>query len=231
MFPFFKKHRRTIELSTSTKITPERIEALSFPDLFKDIGDPLQFGRHDTPLKFWLPKAADQVIRDISSQAGDSQSEAFRQLLFTHCYGLYAFTKLRDMKKEIFKDEDSKIFYSLVGHDETPPGKKRITTYWVQELGKNVVSVKIWISARIRDDLQLLANHTGIKLSHYIREIVISRLLGHGTLPKRLSMIEAVPLPAAEDWCNDVNVPWKQVSKVEYEDAEIRQSRFEWVNE
>lgn len=51
------------------------------------------------------------------------------------------------------------------------------------------MSIKLWLPKRLRDDLQVLADHTGIRLSQYVREIVISRLLGHGTLPKRPEML------------------------------------------
>ena len=48
-------------------------------------------------------------------------------------------------------------------------------------------------------------------MSQYVREIVISRLLGHGTLPLRPEMLQAMPLPSAQDWCDDKEVPMRQL--------------------
>ncbi|WP_323003869.1 hypothetical protein [Denitromonas sp.] len=91
--------------------------------------------------------------------------------------------------------------------------------------------IKVWIPARMRSDLQALADHVGIKLSQYVREIVISRLLGHGTLPKRPEMIEAVPLPSAEEWCDGRKIPMRQVSRDEYWKAAEGEMRTDWVDE
>ena len=83
----------------------------------------------------------------------------------------------------------------------------------------------------MRSDLQALADHVGIKLSQYVREIVISRLLGHGTLPKRPEMIDAVPCPSAEEWCDGKTVDMRQVSLDEYRKAPEGEVRAKWVDE
>lgn len=87
--------------------------------------------------------------------------------------------------------------------------------HWVPELGKNIAPIKVWIPARMKADLQLLADHAEIPLSQFVREIVISRLLGHGTLPARPLLTRAEPT-AADAWCEDQDVPWREVSAEEY---------------
>ena len=94
---------------------------------------------------------------------------------------------------------------------------KKDPTYWVPELGKNVTSLKIWMSNQMYADLEALARHSSITVSQYVREIVISRLLGHGTLPKRPEMLEAVPLPWAERWEAGQDVQMRQVTFEEYQ--------------
>ena|ERR1035437_4025262 len=95
--------------------------------------------------------------------------------------------------------------------------KKRVQTYRVPELvlGKNVVAIKVWLVERMRRDLQVLADHVGLNLSQYAREITISRLLGHGSLPYRREMLEAVPLPFTHDWCEGKSVPMRQAAEGE----------------
>lgn len=80
-----------------------------------------------------------------------------------------------------------------------PKGKKRIDTYWVPELGKNVAPMKVWIPKCMKADLQTLGEHAGLTLCNYVREILISRLLGHGMLPQRTTMLKASPTPATDD--------------------------------
>jgi hypothetical protein len=91
------------------------------------------------------------------------------------------------------------------------------------------VPIKVWVPSRIRTDLQILADHVGIKLSQYVREIVISRLLGHGTLPLRPAMLVATPLPSAEQWCEGQEVSMRQVNEDEYRQCEERKRQTEWV--
>lgn len=82
----------------------------------------------------------------------------------------------------------------------------------------------------MRTDLEALAEHNDIKLSQFVREIVISRLLGHGTLPNRPGMIEAVPLPSAEQWCDGQAVPMREVNRLEYFEHPEGRIRTEWVD-
>jgi len=57
------------------------------------------------------------------------------------------------------------------------------------ELGKNTYDVKVWIAKLMKNDLQQLADETNLKLSHFIREIIISSLFGHTYLPEREKII------------------------------------------
>jgi hypothetical protein len=78
-------------------------------------------------------------------------------------------------------------------------------------------------------DLQALTDHVGIKLSQYTREIVISHLLDHGTLPKHPEMIEAGPLSSAKEWCGGKLIPC--VGSVGEVLERSRELRTEWVDD
>jgi len=69
------------------------------------------------------------------------------------------------------------------------------------------------------------------KLSQYVREIVISRLLGHGALPKRPQMLDAAPLPSVEDWCEGREVPMRRVTWEECWAHPEGERRKEWIDE
>lgn len=235
MWPFFG--RNTQQGSTNTpsprytgsEQQSPRQSPMRFAELVSGMGGFDDFNNHDTALKFWLPEAANTALEEISEMYGNSMSEALRQLFATHCYGIYAFQVMTQANPKLFKDPGQVMFSR--GVSEPPAGKKRVETYWVPELGKNVMPVKVWIPKRMRHDLQLLADHVGIKLSQYLREIVIARLLGHGTLPMRPEMLKAEPLPSAEDWCEDHELTMREATEHEYFKHPLGERRIEWVDE
>ena len=230
MYPFFRKKRVDHE---SVKFDQPAPKALAFSALVDDMGDFRDLGVHDVALKFWLPEPAEKAIQELSKINGESMSESLRQFFVIHCYGLYMFSVMTQKMPKLFKDPEPVRFSRTRDADQEadPPGKKRETTYWVLELGKNVAPIKIWVPQRVKADLQVLADHVDITLSQYLREVVISRLLGHGTLPKRPEMLLATPLKAASDWCEDIEVAWTQVSYAQYKDAPLRESRVAWVDD
>lgn len=228
MWPFLRRQKKS-----DSKIYPAALDhrprPMRFAQLIDGMGDFSDLARHESALKFWLPEPAAEAIKELCERNGDSMSEALRQFFAQHCYGIYAFKLMNDAIPTLFRDPAPPMFSRRAA--EIPPGKKRIDTYWVPELGKNVMPIKVWLPERMRSDLQALADHVDIPLSQYIREIVISRLLGHGTLPMRPEMVEAVPLQSADEWCDGQKVPMRQVSQDEYWKADDGEMRTEWVDE
>lgn len=227
MWPVFENDQTKKRNSIDAGDAAQQRRPLKFAQLVEDMGDFHDLKQHDTAMKFWLPEPASEAMEELASLNGDSMSEALRQLFVAHCYGIYAYQVMIKAIPELFSDSKGIQFSEL--DVATPAGKKRVDTYWVPELGKNVVPIKVWIPARVRRDLQSLADHVGIKFSQYVREIIISRLLGHGTLPKRPEMIAAFPLPSAEDWSENREVPMRQVNEDEYCRCNIREEHTEWV--
>jgi len=224
MWPIFKK-KQTESVHAPTSVPDRR--PLAFEQILAGMGDLSALANNDTPTKFWLPEAAALALEDFSKIQGLSASEMLRHFFASHCYGVYVVELLRRKSPDVFSDANIRF---NVESSDPPPGKKREVTYWVPELGKNIAPIKTWIAGRLRKDLQALADHTGIPLFQYLREIVISRLLGHGMVPKRPEMLEAAPLPAADDWCNDKEVPWKQVDREAYLSAREGKTEELWVD-
>jgi hypothetical protein len=78
----------------------------------------------------------------------------------------------------------------------------------------------------VKADLQALADHVGISLSQYAREIVISRSLGHAKLPMREAMLDAVEMSVADRWVSGGEVPLRQVSAEELGSSLAVESRL-----
>lgn len=246
MWPFLKKHQAPPVEPDQLVMPTSKRRPLRFDQLLDGIGDFTDLGTHDAVLKFWLPEPARAALEDLASRQGDSMSEMLRQCLAKHVYGIYAFQLMNDRHPGLFKlgiirptestmdSAEMPAFLRKASNPGSEPGpdrRKRIDTYWVPELGKNVVSMKLWLPGRLRNDLKVLADHAQIKLSQYVREIVISRLLGHGALPKRPEMLEAQPLHNAELWESGRRVPMHQVERDEYCKHDEGEVRTEWVQE
>ncbi|MDD1608343.1 MAG: hypothetical protein LUQ18_07575 [Methylococcaceae bacterium] len=207
----------------------ERRKPLTFSEIVVGMGDFSDFATHDAALKFWLPEPAEQVLREMSERSDLSVSELLRQFLAIHCYGLYAFYQMTDIMPKLFKEGQSDSRFSMVA-EEPPEYKKRVDTYWVPELGKNVAAIKVWIPKRVKADLQTLAEHVELTPSNYVREILISRLLGHGMLPSRPTMFKAFPTSATNDWEENRDVPWREISQDAFHSYSIGERRTEWVD-
>ena len=206
---------------------PSRKSPLQFQELVGLMGDVSDLSNNDVAFKFWIPESVKQALDEISDRASLSNSEFLRHFLIIHCYGLYAYTTMLDSNPRMFKGDHEDILFSR----RTPSGK-RIETYWVAELGKNVAPIKVWIPSRLRRDLEILAKHVNLTPSNYVREILISRLFGHGMLPKRPEMFEAFPTVDTENWCADRDVEWHEVGVDEFynykdEAREIRATYLE----
>ena len=202
---------------------------LTFAQLIADMGDFSDLAQHNVALKFWLPEAAEQALDEMSERNDLSTSKFLRQFFAIHCYGLYVFTLMIECMPRLFKEQTGVLFSRC--EMQPPLGKKRIDTYWVPELRKNVAPIKVWVPKRLKYDLQILSDHAGITLSNYAREIVISRLLSHGMLHQRPEMLKAFPEPAASEWDEDREAPWREVSEDEFFRHKIREMRTEWIDD
>lgn len=197
------------------------------------MGDLSNLMTNDVALKFWLPEPAERALDEMGERNGLSKSEFLRQFFAIHCYGLYAFYAMKDVRPSLFKEsfKGPNVLYQSALPEVLPPGKKRIETYWVPELGKNIAPIKVWMPKRLRNDLGSLAQHAELTISNYIREIVISRLLGQGMLPTRPEMFQVSATPAADDWIEGRDVRWREVSKVEYRQHSVSEVRTNIVDD
>lgn len=205
MWSFFKQKKDEQQAINNKPNKP-----MEFAELVSSMGDLSDLAIHDAALKFWAPEPAEKALVEICNRNGESLSASLRQFFILHCYGLYAYHTIQDLIPGFCKKNHGEIKYSI-----KPETKKRIATYWVVELGKNVAPIKVWVPKRVKNDLTTLATHVGLTTSNYVREIVISRLLGHGMLPKRPEIFSANPLPDAEIWAEDRDPCWKQVTEEE----------------
>ncbi len=172
-------------------------------------GDFHEFESAKVPVKVWLPEPMDLILRELSEYFVLSRTELIKQTLFIYVYGRYRFEQMRLQKKGFFAPP---ILFSRSGDRTKTPLRKSTkseeealknpvdTGDWDGDepatqasLGKNFFNYKVWMPERMRDDAARLADHAGIKLSHFIREVLISTYMGHLRLPERDEMLRGLP--------------------------------------
>jgi hypothetical protein len=214
VWPFFKHGKKN---------SREGRRALDLEDLRKSLEDYSDLEIHDASVKFWLPSPAADALKEVKMIRSESINEILLIFLLGHCYGFYFQQVLLNKHPEVYRDDEPDIRFSLrqprEGEQLTEQIQriKREVIYFVPELGKNVFPIKLWLPQRLKTDIALLADHAGLTLSGYLREIVISRLFGHGMLPMRPEMLEVAETSIADAWCEDETVPWTQVSREIYD--------------
>lgn len=200
---------------------PPRLDSITPSLIFKALGDLSHFQDRNATLKIWLPQSIADILNELAKKEHSSLSKTLRQFLFTHCYGVYAFTHAIQVHRDIFDDWISGAVFSRGEPSPLPPGKKRIFLYSVPELGKNIVAVKLHLPEKLVEDLRILSGYAGLSTSQYVREIIISRLLGHGTLPRREDLFDAYPTSMADAWSEGEKVTWINTDRRNIRDYQV----------
>ncbi|MGH8501472.1 MAG: hypothetical protein ACREVE_03200 [Gammaproteobacteria bacterium] len=157
---------------TKRKISPDD-DTLPYRSLLaKFEGDLTAFRANDVAMKVWLPEAVDEILKQLSDHWPSSRSEMIRDTLFVYVYGQYAFAQMKAQNDGFFYVDPDRILFSRARGP-------------LPALGKSIKSYKVWMPAKLRDDLKAMAAESGMALSHYVREILISSFMGHLKLPAR----------------------------------------------
>ena len=131
--------------------------------------------------------------------------------MFVHVYGMVDFVSMRCRHLGLFDpqirtDDDEVVRFSRNGSATTA------------HLGKSRNNLKLHLPSRLREDLQRLVARSGVPLSQYLREVLVSVFLGYGQLPARRDLVEA---PAGEE-----DGPAAPLPRAEREGRPIRQPRL-----
>lgn len=124
---------------------------------------------NDATLKFWIPESLERKIDEVTDLLDTSVSDFVRQAIFIHLYGRCDLLGLYERKQGIYSPGGSiKFCASLV--DQGPP---------ISAPEKKNADVKIWLPARMKNDLAMLAVSHKMKLSSYVRQLLTIHLLGN----------------------------------------------------
>lgn len=185
----------------------------------------LDLMNQDSALKIWLPQPVAHLIHDQAGRDGISQSAWLRDLLNEYTYGRLTLQALREKQRK--PTSESTMLFAVDHRGVVDAGK---LVYKIPALGKNTSAFKLWLSSTLRDDLQALAEHANLTISAFTREVIVSALLGHASLPQRPELYESVSEYALA-WERDEAVPMTILSKQEFQKLVPEPSEYEteWV--
>ncbi len=139
------------------------------------------YSDRDTAIKLWLPPIIRDRLDEVCTYIDTSISDFLRQVLFIHIYGRVDFLGLLQTKHPTALNShiDTGIVPDITPQVETTlkaPKKSKVSK---AEAAKSTTSVKIWVPAKMKADLEHLALKQKITLSNYARRVIITHLLGH----------------------------------------------------
>lgn len=212
MWFFLKRtNKPEADQSFTPRLSPvPATKAVNYADMIAGMGDFGDLATEDVALKFWLPDPVERALEDLAKYYEVSVSLLVRILLADYVYGRYALAYMRENQVGIHRRDPDRIMFS---RRSSAQQIKHI--YKVPELGKNIAPIKVWVAQRQKNDLKALADHAGVLLSKFIREIIVGGVLGRGTLPERPGLAAVQPTPTAEAWEQGHDVPMREVDRAE----------------
>lgn len=141
----------------------------------------------DVQLRVWLPDGAKQALTEIGDRIGVSYTVYLTELFTTYLYGYHELLKMRDMHTGLYEPvpaEDTET----AENDAPPPEDELGPEYDDPEpdMGKNIFSLKILISRKMKDGLQQRADRAQVPLGRFARSLICAHLFGRDVGPRRL---------------------------------------------
>lgn len=204
MWWFVKKEQQTpaMDKAASPRLRTEEHLLAQVPDLSR-------LDAHEVAIKIWLPELIARTLKWVADYEGVGQSSWVRERLFGYLYGRAALLAQR-IRAERAGFDGPRFSRSPV---DRSTGR---WVYKVPQLGKNTIAFKVWVSQRMRDDLEILAKHAGVGLSPFVREAIVGDLLGRGSLPERPEIM-GMPTAAALAWERDEAVPTETIEEAAFD--------------
>lgn len=130
-----------------------------------------EFASNDAYIKVALPELVDSVIDTLSARHESSRQDVIRATLFRYLYGSLAYDEFLAWKRNA-----TTLHQPAEGI--TGPQLSRQRGISMHDIGKSTSNIKYWIPARMKEDLQAVADSSGLTLSVYVRHLLIRDFMG-----------------------------------------------------
>jgi len=179
-----------------------------------------------TVLRVWLPLTVDMALSEVAKHTKKPGTEYLREFFALYLYGKHDFERMRQdytglyydiikhpaelaaLKEKLRVEEEAEKAKAKLKAEAITPIVRSFQPLYsralakesIPDLGKNIVPLKVYINNKIKGDLQALADKAGVPLSRFIREILVSHLLGHSFWPERFPDMQKVEEADAVEW-------------------------------
>jgi predicted DNA-binding protein len=158
-------------------------------------------------LRVWLPTTVSVALGDMSDETNQTVSAYLREFFAYYLYGAHDFIRMQKEFTGVFykmekHSADLAVYQESMSEYEDIMFSRSSATESIPDLGKNIVPLKVYIAAKMKEDLQVLADKAGIPLSTFVREILVSNLLGHTFWAERLPKLTELEYEGATAWEN-----------------------------
>jgi hypothetical protein len=139
-------------------------------------------------LRVWLPDPAKTALEELAERAETSMTVYLIEYFVSYLYGQYELQRMREARMGLYEPKTTK--YSLMGVREPE----------LPDLGKNIYALKIFVPAKMKADLQKLAERAQVTLGEYVRSLVCANLFGQEYGVRSTFEIAIAQERAASEW-------------------------------
>lgn len=151
------------------------------------------FAVNDVAVKVWIPEPLDVRLTELADLFGVSRPRYLLTVLFIELYGRYELEQMREKVAGLFAG--SRVMAArepIAAESETSP----VAT--ARPLGKSDCDLKLWMPAKMRDDIQGCATTAGLSLSEHIRKVFVTHVFGSIARPDLMESLRLAGLAAGE---------------------------------
>lgn len=156
---------------------------------------------HGAQLRVWLPEPLRQSMGIVAHDLQTTISQYLREYFVVYLYGSHALAGMLKNGIGIYYTPPP-VPKSATDDVDAPAFSRVHKVEFIPGLGKNIVPLKLYLNEKIKADLQALADKSGIALSQFVREILVSHFLGHTVWPERKQLFTSEQADLAEQWEN-----------------------------
>ena len=139
-------------------------------------------------LRVWLPDPAKTALEELADRAETSMTVYLIEYFVSYLYGQYELQRMREARIGVYEPKTTK--YSLMGVREPEP----------PSLGKNIYALKIFVPAKMKAELQKLAEGVQVTLGEYVRSLICAHLFGQEYGVRSAFEIAIADEKAASEW-------------------------------
>ncbi len=151
--------------------------------------------RSDAVLRIWLPVPVKFALDDCIDELDFSANSYMRHFFVVYLYGSHELLRMKAEKTGLYYEPPPKN-----PHESPALFSRARVVDCIPGLGKNIVAIKLRLPEKMKSDLELLAHKAGIPLGQFVRELLVSHLLGHTVWPERMASWTEDQRQAADDW-------------------------------